>query len=232
MKRISDILIVASTKFEVNQIIDKLNSGNKTKLGNATFIYKNLNIDILISGIGIPSTTYFLTKKLTDNKYDLVINIGICGSFKDSLQVGEVVNVIEDEFADLGITDVNNNFLSLFDEGFASENEFPFIKGKLISTFNDCKINLPKVTGITVNATSGNAEQILMRKEKFNADIETMEGAAVAFICLNEGVDFIQIRSISSPVEPRNKENWNIPLAIKNLSGSVIEVLDELDALL
>lgn len=227
MKRISDILIVASTELEVNKIIEQLKPTNKSKQDKTTFLYNDFKIDILISGIGIPSTSYFLTKRLAQKKYDLIINVGICGSFKNNLQVGEVVNVIEDGFADLGITDVKNNFISLFDEGFASKNEFPFKNGMLISNFKACELNLPKVTGITVNATSGNAKQILMRKEMFNADIETMEGAAVAFVCLNEGLEFIQIRSISNLVEPRNKKNWNIPLAIKNLSSSVIEVIDK-----
>jgi len=227
LKQISDILIVASTKFEINKIIETLRFENKPE-----FKYKNIKIDFLISGIGIPSTTYLLTKKLINKKYDLVINVGICGSFNNNYKVGQVVNVIEDEFADLGITDVDNNFLSLFDKGFTLKNEFPFLKGRLISKFTKYKINIPEVNGITVNATSGNAEQIKQRKEKFNAVVETMEGAAVALVCINENVEFIQIRAISNPIEPRNKDNWNIPLALTNLSNSIIGILNELNVFL
>jgi futalosine hydrolase len=180
---------------------------------------------VLISGIGINSTTYFLTKILLTKKYDVVINIGICGSFNKDIKIGDVVIVAEDEFADIGITESNNNFKSLFDEGFIKENEFPFTNRKLISNFSSNIISFKKVKGITVSSTSGNNEQIKMRKTKFNADVETMEGAAVAYVCLFEGVKFIQIRAISNPVEARNKNNWNIPLAIKNLTNSVIEFL-------
>ena len=226
MKRISEILIIASTKFEVNQIIKQFSFLLKKGLNTSSYNYKNLTIDVLVSGIGIPSTTYLLTKAISKKKYDLVLNVGICGSFKKNIEVGKVVNVIEDEFADLGITDVNNNFVSLFEKGFIYENEFPFTEKRLISKFNDYEIGLQKVAGITVNATSGNNKQIKMRKELFNVDIETMEGAAVAFVCLSENINHIQIRAVSNPIEPRNKKNWDIPLAITNLSNSVINFLN------
>jgi futalosine hydrolase len=35
----------------------------------------------------------------------------------------------------------------------------------------------------------------------------------------------MQIRSISNYVEKRNKENWNIPLALKNLHATILELL-------
>ncbi|NPA45446.1 MAG: futalosine hydrolase [Chlorobi bacterium] len=228
MKRISEILLIASTKFEVNQIIEFFSLMKESNNNLKSYKYKNLNVDVLISGIGIPSTTYLLTKILLKKEYDLAINVGICGSFNKSIKVGDVVNVVEDEFADIGITEANNNFTSLFDEGFIKENEFPFINRKLISNFSGNLISLKEVKGITVNSTSGNYEQIKMRKAKFNADVETMEGAAVAYVCLIENVKFIQIRAISNPVEPRNKDNWNIPMAIKNLTNSVVKILQNL----
>lgn len=229
MKTISEILIVASTKFELNQIISQFIFSNKKDQNISSYIFKNLNIDVLISGIGIPSTTYKLTKALSIKKYDLVINVGICGSFNNNLIIGKLVNVIEDQFADIGLTDVNNNFISLFDEGFVFENEFPFKNKKIISPTNYI-LNVANVTGITVNTSSGNAEQIKIRKQKFNADIETMEGAAVGFVCLLEKVDFMQIRAISNMVEPRNKNNWNIPLAIENLSNLIVDFLANLSS--
>jgi len=226
LKRISEILLVASSKFEVNKIIENFNFSKEREKNTSSYRFKNINIDVLISGIGIPSTTYLLTKTLLKKKYDLVINIGISGSFNPNLKNGDVVNVVEDEFADVGIIEHNNNFRSLFDEGFISKDKFPFTNSKLISNYQDCEPSLKKVKGITVNSTSGNEEQIKMRQAKFNADVETMEGAAVAYICLIENVKFIQIRSISNFVESRNKDNWDIPLAIKNLTSTVIDFLN------
>ena len=62
---------------------------------------------------------------------------------------------------------------------------------------------------------------------KFNPDIETMEGASFMYVCLNEGVNFIQLRAISNYIEKRNKQNWNINLAIENINNLLIKWLKE-----
>jgi futalosine hydrolase len=53
-----------------------------------------------------------------------------------------------------------------------------------------------------------------------------MEGAAFSYVCLQEGVKFVQIRSISNYVEEREEANWDIPLAIKNLNIKLLEIID------
>ncbi len=225
MKKFYNILIVSSTKFEVENLLKYLNFESEKSSSLKLYSYRNLKIDILISGIGISFTTYSLTKALSEKKYELVLNIGLCGSFTHKLHVGDVVSVVSDEFADLGITEADNSFKTLFDENFINKNHFPFKNGKLISNLKYYNFDLPKVKGITVNSTSGSVEQIKKRKEKFNADVETMEGAAAAYVCFSEKLNFLQIRAVSNIVEHRNKDNWNIPLAISNLSESVIYIL-------
>ena len=79
-----------------------------------------------------------------------------------------------------------------------------------------------------MNTTHGNKTSIQLFKEKFNADIETMEGAAIFYVCLLENIPFLQIRAISNYVEERNTANWNIPLAIKNLNNKLIEIIEKI----
>ena len=216
---------MSSTGFEVEKITKSFDFLYKRSSSISVYKYKDLNIEVLISGIGIPSTSYYLTKAILNKKYDLVINVGLCGSFNSNIKIGDVVNVIEDEFADVGITNEDNSFSSLFDEGFIFEDSFPFSKSKLFSNFPISNSFLKEVKGITVNSTSGNEKQINMRIAKFNADVETMEGAIVSYICLIENVKFIQIRSVSNFVEIRNKANWNISKAVENLAISVVKFL-------
>ncbi|MCB0664545.1 MAG: hypothetical protein KDC80_01930, partial [Saprospiraceae bacterium] len=78
---------------------------------------------------------------------------------------------------------------------------------------------------ITVNKVHGNDESIERIKEKFNPDIETMEGAAFYYSCHLMHQPCVQIRSISNKVERRNRENWNIPLALKNLTDQLFYLL-------
>ena len=110
------------------------------------------------------------------------------------------------------------------------KDEFPFTNSKLDNHFKYSlsKLNedLQSVSAITVNTTHGNKASIDLYKNKFNADLETMEGAAVFYVCFHEKVDCIQIRSISNYVQERDKANWNIPLAIKNLNDKLFEIID------
>ena len=71
------ILVIAATSQEIAPFL-KLNSIN----------------EVLICGVGIPSTVYHLTKKLLEEKYDLVINVGLAGAFDKDLLLGEAVIVI------------------------------------------------------------------------------------------------------------------------------------------
>jgi len=207
------ILIVAATNFEIENIQSEIenNFDNKQKT----------NIEFLVTGIGIHATTYCLTKYLISNKPELVINIGICGSFNRELNIGDIVNITEEQFGDLGIID-KNNFCTLFDFEFLNPNQFPYNNQKLISNFENVNnFEIKHAKGITVNTCSGEETQIRQRIEKFNSDVESMEGAAVFYVCLNENIPVIQIRAISNYVEERNKLNWNIPLALQNLTKTI-----------
>ncbi|MDB4583087.1 hypothetical protein N9164_08040, partial [Draconibacterium sp.] len=57
---------------------------------------------------------------------------------------------------------------------------------------------------------------------------ESMEGAAVFYVCNWLGVSCYQIRAISNFVEPRDSSKWNIPLALENLKEAILVVLKKL----
>lgn len=205
------ILIVSATEKEIFPFMNQ---------------YKSENVDFLITGVGLVFTTYQLTRKLLQNEYDLVIDAGIAGSFNRELKIGEVVNVVQDEFADLGIED-NDSFYTIFEKGFAEKDKFPFTNS-ILRNPNKFDLKLKEVSGISVNVTHGKKESVELFKSKFNADVETMEGAAFFYVCMNEGVKFMQIRSISNYVEERDKSSWDIPLAIDNLNSSLKEIIQNL----
>lgn len=231
MKEKSEILIVFATELETESLLNKLIEKNINPNEGKFFKLNNIRFEIFISGIGIPLTSYSFTKKILSEKYNLVINAGICGSYNEDLCIGDCVSVIMDEFADMGVTYKDNTFKTLFEEGLLKPDSRPFSSGKL---YNPLKSNidteLPKVTAITVNNVSGSKEQIEFRREKFNPDIESTEGAAIAYICIREKINLLQIRAISNKVEERNKKNWDIPLALDNLGDELIRILKKISA--
>jgi futalosine hydrolase len=190
--------------------------------------FGNLEINTLITGIGSVSTSWALKQWIGNNgKPDLAINGGIAGSYKEGFVVGDVVMPVTDCFADAGIED-GDKFLTLFEAGLVNDDEYPFRHGLIYSDsrYKEKIISIIKpVDAITVNTATGSESTRRKLLEKFNPDIETMEGATFFYICSLEYIPFLSMRAISNKVEPRNKNNWNIPLALNNLSEKLFEVL-------
>ena len=221
------ILIVSATWLEVKLLADELEFLEETSHFIKKYRLQEMEIDILVTGIGTTFTAFHLTTTLHNNNYQFVLNIGIAGSLTAELTIGDVVSVITDEFADLGI-EKENEFLTLFETGYMDANEFPFEQGILKASDFNGLFQLKKVRGITTNKSHGRASSIAEIKSKFNAQVESMEGAVVLYVCNLFGVPCIQIRSISNFIEPRDSAQWNIPLALEKLNKSVTEVLHKL----
>jgi len=188
----------------------------------------DLNISVLITGVGGISTAWAMKQWLCSNPYpDLAINAGIAGSYADKLKKGDVVMPVSDCFADMAI-EAGNKYLTLAEAGLMNPDEFPFDKGFIRAdnkyVEKTVKI-LQKVKAITVNTSSGTKTTIERLKSKYNPDIETMEGATFFYICAMEKIPFLAVRAISNKVEPRNIKAWDIPLALENLVGEINKIL-------
>ncbi len=221
---------MAASTSETKQLSDKLEFIKSIYNNYSCYKYGTLGIDILVTGVGSIFTTYYLTKALNANNYDLAINAGIAGSFDYFLEQGFVVNVIQDQFADLGVEE-NDNFYTLSEKELMNENIYPFrreiLKNQGSYDIDEVDSLIP-VKGITVNTLIGSLESIEKLKNKFKPEIMTTEGAAFFYVCLMENIPFLQLRSISNFVEIRKVENWNIPLALKNLTESIMNIFEEL----
>jgi len=212
------ILLIAATSLEIQPTIDWIE-----KQGLSS------KITILISGIGTPATMYSTMKTIVSQQPELIIQAGIAGSFNTSIKIGDVVIAKSEQWCDLGIED-HEQFRTIFDMHFTNPNAQPYDCGEIQCNSPDIKSikNLQKVKAITTNTTHGNRISIEKIVQKFNPHIESMEGAAVAYICAMEHIHFLEIRSISNLVEPRNKKAWNISLAIENLNKELQKIINEI----
>ena len=221
-------LIVAASKLEIRPLLHYFDLDYKRSGEIQTIKRTDIEVDILVSGIGMVPTSYYLTKVLSHKKYDLVINAGIAGSYVDSYPIGSVVQIVEDRFADCGIDD-NGKFVSLFEAGFMQPDEFPFVNSRLIpkiSKFDYICSRFSKAKAITVNTTSGSLARINEMVAKYKPDTESMEGAAFFYVCISECVPCLQIRAISNFVEPRCKQKWDITFAINTLNSNLICIFE------
>ena len=192
------------------------------------FTAANSQADVLITGVGVPSTIYHLQKRIHQIDYDFIIQAGIAGSFTNEIEPGKVLLVKQDCFADLGIEE-KGNYTPVFNSAFADKDEFPFADGWLMNTDDNLKYsNLPKAKAITINKVSDSELQKQQFIQTFNADIETMEGAALHYVCLQEQISFLQIRSISNHVGERDKTKWKMKEAIENLNKELVTLINGL----
>lgn len=222
------VLFVTSTGTEAAA----LKNVQGMKLGKDNFNTGSLEIELLTGGIGTMSTAWNMAQWLAVNKKpDLAINAGIAGSYRDEFPVGSIVMPVSDCFADSGIED-GENFMTLYEAGLAGKDNFPFRNGLLYSENSYCedlREILNTTDAITVNTATGSEKTKQRLIQKFNPGIETMEGAAFFYICLRERIPFIAIRSVSNIVEKRNRDKWNIPLAIDNLAIALEDVFKKLN---
>jgi futalosine hydrolase len=204
-------LIVAATLDEISLILEHFS------LPKNRFV-ETPEMDFLITGVGMTATAFSLGQHVSNN-YSLIVNLGIAGTFDRNLALGTVVNVKSDIFAELGAED-HNSFLSIDEMGFGKSTYIPKSENNY-----DRVHNLHAVRGITVNKVHGNNSSIEKITKRLNPEIESMEGAAVFYCCEQMSIAALQIRAVSNYVEQRNKENWKIGLAIKNLNLWAIDFL-------
>lgn len=222
------ILFVTSTPNEAEAL---RNVDGITPSGN-DFVFGNLKISLLVTGIGTVPTAWSMMKWISENgRPDAAINSGIAGSFRDNIHIGDVVMPLSDCFADYGIED-GDKTVTLFEAGLSGSNDFPFSDGllKAENQFTEkLSVIISPVKAITLGTASGSEQTIHELARRFDPDIETMEGASFSYICIRENIPFFALRAISNRVERRNRKSWNIPLAIGNLSGKLKEVFQLLE---
>lgn len=205
------ILLVAATRPEIALIAKHF------QLPEQDFI-QTKDFDVLITGVGMTATAFALGKHLSAS-YKLVLNLGLAGSFDADIPLATVVNVLMDQFSELGAED-GEAFLTMDDLGFGKVRYYAEN-----NPTNKHVDKLLKVHGITVNRVHGNKDSIDRIVEQCDPVTESMEGAAVFYCCNKEALPCLQVRSISNYVEPRNKEKWQIGPAIKNLNEWAIGFL-------
>jgi futalosine hydrolase len=224
------ILLVAATAAEIGPVTAGLRRDGErgprtTRYGGASH-----DVDVLVTGVGMVATATWCAQTLCRERYELALNLGVCGSFDRSLTPGTVVHVVSDRLAELGAED-DETFLSIHAMHLLDENEPPFVNGALVNQappVSATLASLPAVSGITVNTVHGRDHSIGAVTRLFAPQVESMEGAAFMYACLVQGQRFAQIRSVSNVVERRNREAWKMSEAVASLGTTALRILNEL----
>lgn len=221
------LLVAAATPFELNLFRSFLEREFQLIHENH-YCRGNLEIRVCITGVGMMQAAFHLMEDIQAFNPHFCLQVGVAGAFNRDLPLGGLVIVQEELLGDLGAED-NGKYKDMFELDLLNANEKPFVNKKLINTFQDfpLKLKLPFVTSLSVNMVSGTSETIKFREEHYGCDIENMEGAAFHYVCLKKKLPFLQVRSISNYVEPRDKSRWKMKEAIENLNNWMIANVPE-----
>ena len=210
-----NIQIAAATTIEIAPTIEFLQKQN--------FRFQNNEFSIAITGIGGMATAYNLSKYLYVKRPEYGIQVGVAGGFDEKMEIGTLVCVEDEMLGDLGAEE-NNGFNDVFDLGLIEVNEAPFSEKILRNPFKEelNRSRLPIVNSIGINEITTSKQRIDLLRKKYNPAIESMEGAAFHYVCLQEKIRFLQVRAISNFVGERDKIKWNLKKAIQNLNTWLI----------
>jgi futalosine hydrolase len=210
------ILLCAATEPEISPTLHWLDK------------YQKCHVKHIITGVGLLPSAYSLTKAVMTSRYDLIVQAGIAGSLQNNLSLGDVISVSSECLGDAGVVE-HNKFYSLFDMKLTDPNSFPWKQGKLINPNSLLlDINLPSVQSVSVNEISTDRSRIAYYSNVLGAEIESMEGAALHYICLQEQIPFLQLRSISNFAGERDKSQWKMQTAIEKLNEQLQHIFANL----
>jgi futalosine hydrolase len=175
--------------------------------------------DVVIAGVGPIAAAVNTMAALASSRYDLVVSTGIGGGFVDKAPIGSIVVASEVIVADLG---------SQSPEGFISMDKLGFGTTHLQV---ESKISLNLVEAIrkggllvyygpilTLSTATGTAVTAAALSERVpGVGAEAMEGCGVAAAAHRRDVPFIEIRTISNVVGPRDRAAWRIGEALAAL---------------
>jgi len=203
--------------------------------GELTSFHENPSIpghtlDILVTGVGMVATAAHVSRALALTRYDIALNLGVCGAFDRGLALGTVVHVASDSLPELGVQD-GPTFIPAQLVGLVPADATPFAGGRLLNhapPSSTILAGLPQVAGITVNTVHGEDEAIAAVVARVSPQVESMEGAAFMYACLIAGVPFAQIRAVSNYVERRNRAAWQLGPAIEALGQTASALITQL----
>lgn len=153
-------------------------------------------------GVGMLATAVSLSRLIAEEKPDLIIQAGIAGTFDPKTPLGKLVVVKDETLGDMGVEE-DGRWKDIFDLRLEKSSYHPFEKRRLpnpwLAQFNLLK--LPEVSAITVNEVTTRADRMEQLVKKYNPHTESMEGAALHYVCREANIPFIQVRAISNYVE-------------------------------
>jgi futalosine hydrolase len=237
------IVIIAAVPQEIELLEKALAHSGRVKTGGYEYVEGTVgNLRVVVCGGGVGKVNAAAATAVMIDRYQpqLVINTGCAGAYIGSgLSIGNLVVASEEVLADDGVVVTDGwkdlrymSLPSVEQGGLNCYNLLPLSRHaseKAMQLADYYGVFLMRGRFATVSTCSGTRQHGAALSHRWNALIESMEGAAVAQVCLRCGVDCLEIRGISNMVEERDLKKWDIPRAAESAQRFILKYLEEMD---
>ena len=225
--------IITAMKEEMQEIKKIMTNVEEQQIYELTFLKGRINekgVILVEAGIGKVNAAR-VTQVLID-KFEVcaIINVGVAGTAKDELNMGDIVigeRVVQHDF-DITAFGHPKGFISNVGQFIESDKQLLSKMRQTIEKFNDSefKIKIGVVASGDIFCTDPRMKDKI--RNKFDADAIEMEGAAIAQVCKLDNIPFIIIRTISDNPNLNNVITYEeyLPMATKRCAQIIKEFLN------
>ncbi|EMG36907.1 futalosine hydrolase [Desulfocurvibacter africanus PCS] len=229
------VLIVAATLLELEAALGW--TGQPLPAGEGLVVRLDLpaipgGVLATATGIGPVNAAFGLGMALACHRVRGVLNLGLAGSFDSKrLPLGSLAVAASETWPEFGLygeAGLDPRGLKLAQAQTPDGPVFGRIGLNPSAAASAMGLHLPgwpSVHGLTVAGVSGCATRAQELRARHAADMESMEGFALALGCLRAGLPFLEIRSISNFVGLRPPQGWDMPLALRALERAARTLL-------
>ncbi|MFV8755324.1 futalosine hydrolase [Nannocystaceae bacterium ST9] len=187
-------------------------------------------VESLALGVGKLAAAITLTRALAERRPEVVLAFGIAGAYPSrhlgpglrALGLRDTCVVAREWLVDEGV-ETAEGFRDLAAMGLGETG--PWIADVEIADRLAHALDCPRVIGATVSSVSGTDRLSQAYATRSGAQIETMEGAAIAAVCRSFGVRFAELRVISNFTGDRDRSGWDLEGSLATLAATMDRVL-------
>ncbi|MDW7709146.1 MAG: futalosine hydrolase [Deferrisomatales bacterium] len=238
MRQALDVLCVGATHAEVRALEAELARSQACRAAGRPCRWGRigeLRVGVLVTGVGKANAALTLGEALGSVRPALVLAVGVGGAYPSSgLGVGEVAAATEEIYGDEGVETAEGFLgmeelaLPLWEDAETRRfNRFP-ADARVVTALRGAGAGgVPLRTGpfVTLSTVTGTQTRAQELQRRFGGVCETMEGAAFAHAAAVHRLAFGEVRGVSNPVGPRERDAWQVEAAAAAAQDVVLRFL-------
>ncbi|MGA3038819.1 MAG: futalosine hydrolase [Vulcanimicrobiaceae bacterium] len=178
-------------------------------------------VEMLVTGIGPVEAATATSRALAGSAPSIVINAGIGGGFRGRAAVGDAFAIETDHLAELGLEDGSPlpplpGGVRLVEKTDSDE--------ELVGICANVGARIGSAITVSTITTSDTRAEALA--DRFEAEIEAMEGFAVLRSAAVAGIPALELRGVSNLVGARERSGWDFDAGARAVATLLDRFLD------